>query len=40
MSAAAPPARRPFWALLWQATVYELRKQVAFRVGFLVREYS
>lgn len=34
----APP--RSFWPLLRQATVYELRKQVAFRVGFLVREVS
>ncbi|MEZ6013575.1 MAG: ABC-2 family transporter protein [Planctomycetota bacterium] len=31
---------RPFWSLLGQATVYELRKQVAFRVGFLIREVS
>lgn len=33
-------APRPFWPLLAQATTYELRKQVAFRVGFLVREVS
>ncbi len=32
--------RRTFWPLLAQATAYELRKQVAFRVGFLVREVS
>lgn len=38
MTAAAP--RRPFWSLLAQATEYELRKQVAFRVGFLLREVS
>lgn len=31
---------RPFWRLLRQAAAYELRKQVAFRVGFLVREVS
>jgi ABC-2 type transport system permease protein len=32
------PSRRSFWPLLRQATAYELRKQVAFRVGFVVRE--
>jgi len=38
VSSTAP--RRAFWPLLLQATAYELRKQVAFRVGFLVREVS
>ena len=33
-----PP--RVFWPLLRQATAYELRKQIAFRVGFIVRELS
>jgi ABC-2 type transport system permease protein len=38
MSAPTDAARRPFWPLLRQATAYELRKQVAFRAGFVVRE--
>lgn len=38
MSAAAPS--RAGWPLLRQATVYELRKQLTFRVGFFVREIS
>lgn len=38
MTASQDPARRTFWPLLRQATAYELRKQVAFRVGFVVRE--
>jgi len=36
----APAPARPFGRLLVRATAYELRKQVAFRVGFLVREVS
>jgi len=38
VTASQDPARRTFWPLLRQATAYELRKQVAFRVGFVVRE--
>jgi ABC-2 type transport system permease protein len=38
LNAHSKHARRLFWPLLRQATAYELRKQVTFRVGFVVRE--
>lgn len=38
MSALSSAPRRAHWPLLRQATAYELRKQIAFRVGFVVRE--